>query len=67
MKPSEIMTESEKHLIAKEIANILSQKGVSYSQAVEILKDTKKEIRKIPFISLDSNSNCKYTERPDVK
>lgn len=49
MNPAEILTEGEERLVAREIVNLLLQKGASYNQAVRILKETKKKIRDIPF------------------
>lgn len=47
MNPSEVMTKAEERLLAKEIVNMLLQKGVSYKQAAGILKEAKKEIGKV--------------------
>ena len=49
MSISEVLTENNERLIAREIVNLLLQKGASYNQAVRILKETKKKIRDIPF------------------
>lgn len=43
------MTEHEEHLIAVEIARLLSRKGVSFGRAERILDDAQNEIRKIPL------------------
>ena len=47
MNPSEVMTKAEERLLAKEIVNMILQKGVSYKQAAGILKEAKKEIGKV--------------------
>lgn len=52
MNPSEIMTKGEEHLLAKEIVKMLLQKGVSYNQALRILKDAKKEVGKVLLTEL---------------
>ncbi len=49
MDTTEILTEGEERLIAREIVKILRQKGASYNQAVRILKETKKTLRGIPL------------------
>ena len=64
MNPAEILTEGEERLIAREIVNLLLQKGASYNQAVRILKEAKKKIKNIPIY--DSEIGCKYTDRPDA-
>lgn len=49
MNPTEKITENEERLIAREIVKLLRQKGVSYNQAVRILKEAKKTLRGIPI------------------
>lgn len=64
MNPSKMLTENDERLIAREIVNLLLQKGASYNQAVRILKEAKKKIKNIPIY--DSEIGCKYTDRPDA-
>lgn len=43
------ITKQDGHLIARDIAKMLSQKGVSCAQAMFILEDAKMEVQKIPL------------------
>ena len=49
MNPTEKITENEERLIAREIVKLFRQKGVSYNQAVRILKEAKQTLRRIPI------------------
>lgn len=49
VSPAEKLTEGDERLIAREIVKLLRQKGVSYNQAVRILKEAKKTLRGIPL------------------
>lgn len=50
---ADVLTEGDERLIAREIVKLLRQKGVSYNQAVRILKEADRQARKVPLISID--------------
>ncbi len=49
MNPSKNITENDERLFAKEIAELLLQKGVSYAQAERILDIADDKMRNIPI------------------
>ena len=52
MSISEVLTENDERLIAKDIVVMLSQKGVSYACACDILEDAENMLRSIPLVSI---------------
>ena len=52
MSISEVLTENDERLIAKDIVVMLSQKGVSYAQAERILEEADRQVRKVPLIDI---------------
>ena len=49
-------TETQERLIAKEIATTLSQKGVSYGQACDILEDVQNILQCIPLVDITKDN-----------
>lgn len=61
MSISEVLTENDERLIAKDIVVMLSQKGVSYAQAESILEIASNQIRDIPLSNLGEESKMLFT------
>lgn len=56
MGTSKTLTENDERLIAKDIVNMLTQKGVSFSSACDILEDAENMLRYIPLVSIKEES-----------
>ena len=53
---SKKLAEYDEHLIAKDIVTMLTQKGVSFAQASNILVEAQDQLRKVPLIDISEES-----------
>lgn len=56
MSPGKVLTENDERLIAKDIVTMLTQKGVSFSRACDILEKAENMLRCIPLVNIKEES-----------
>lgn len=53
---ADVLTENDERLIAKDIVSMLTQKGVSFSVACDILEDAENMLRHVPLVNIKEES-----------